>query len=85
MQNDASFIKSIKNAIQNNLPGEESHVSMTPYKRGKSSYARKNASFIKLSAIAIHLFKDEYSNDWEIILIKRSSNMSTHKNQTIRW
>ena len=81
MQNDASFIKSIKNAIQNNLPGEESHVSMTPYKRGKSSDARKNASFVKLSAIAIHLFKENSTNDWQIILIKRTSNMSSHKNQ----
>jgi len=81
MQNDASFIKSIKNAIQNNLPGEESHVSMTPYKRGKSSDARKNASFVKLSAIAIHLFKEKSTNDWQIILIKRTSNMSSHKNQ----
>ena len=81
MHNDASFIESITNAIQKNLPGEESHVNMTPYKRGKSSDARKKVSFIKLSAIAIHLFKEEESKDWHIILIKRTSNMNSHKNQ----
>jgi len=80
MQDDGSFIKSIKEEIQNNLPGEKSHIPMSPYKRVSPSYARLKTENPIYSAVAIHIYRSK-QGDLEILLIERTQNMSSHKGQ----
>ena len=73
------FREKLKTAIVNGIPGETSHLRMSPLKRPLSSIALKEASSIRESAVAIILFPKE--NSHHCILIQRPIYEGTHSGQ----
>lgn len=62
------------------LPGEDSHLEMSPLGRGKSSDALRKANKIRESAVGIHVF-DIAGDQPKILLTKRANYKGTHGGQ----
>ncbi len=73
------FEAKIHAKISNSLPGENAHLVMNPSGRGLSSEARKKASNIRESAVAIVMF--DSGENHEIILIQRPDYIGVHGGQ----
>lgn len=73
------FEAKIHAAISNSLPGENSHLPMNPSGRNLSSEAKKKATNIRESAVAIVMYKT--SENHEIILIQRPDYIGAHGGQ----
>jgi 8-oxo-dGTP pyrophosphatase MutT (NUDIX family) len=76
---NSQFREALKFKIEEGLPGESSHVKMSPLKRPLSSLALKEATNIRESAVAIILYPDE--NLHHCILIQRPVYDGTHSGQ----
>ena len=73
------FIENLKTSIQKGLPGETSHIRMSPLKRPLSSLALQEATNVRESAVAIILFLKE--DRFQCILIQRPVYEGTHSGQ----
>lgn len=73
------FIENLKLTIHKGLPGETSHLRMSPLKRPLSSLALQEATNVRESAVAIILFPKEDS--LHCILIQRPIYEGTHSGQ----
>jgi 8-oxo-dGTP pyrophosphatase MutT (NUDIX family) len=65
--------------IEFHLPGESAHVDLAPTNRPISSFARKNSSSYKESAVAVILFPE--NEDLRILLIQRPTYDGAHSGQ----
>lgn len=65
--------------FKSELPGEKAHQEMAPIDRPISSFALKNASNIKESAVAIIIYPDNHQ--FHSILIQRPIYEGTHSGQ----
>lgn len=65
--------------LSNSLPGEESHMEVSPLGRIKSSEAIKNAKNYKESAVSLLLFEE--SKTLKSVLIERSIYNGAHSGQ----
>jgi 8-oxo-dGTP pyrophosphatase MutT (NUDIX family) len=72
-------INNLKQRLKLELPGEASHIAMSPMGRGNSSDAIKNAENIKKSAVAIVLYTDQ--NSLSSVLIQRPTYEGVHSGQ----
>ena len=73
------FEAKIHAAISNNLPGENAHLPMNPGGRRLSSEAKKKATNVRESAVAIVMYDCGQSH--EIILIQRPDYIGAHGGQ----
>lgn len=73
------FEAKIHATISNSLPGENAHLIMNPSGRGLSSEARKKASNVRESAVAIVLYDSGINH--EIVLIQRPDYIGAHGGQ----
>ncbi|MDD2983245.1 MAG: CoA pyrophosphatase [Crocinitomicaceae bacterium] len=73
------FEAKIHAAISNSLPGENAHIPMNPSGRNLSSEAKKKATNIRESAVAIVMYKT--SENHEIVLIQRPDYIGAHGGQ----
>lgn len=74
-----AIIEKIRYEIENNLPGEESHLLMSPLGRGKSSELIKTVDVYKNSSVALILLENE--NRYEVVLTKRATYNGAHSGQ----
>ena len=74
-----NFIENLKSSIDKGLPGETSHIRMSPLKRPLSSLAILETTNVRESAVAIILFLKE--DDYHCILIQRPIYDGTHSGQ----
>lgn len=74
-----SIINLIKLQIENHLPGEASHLPMSPLGRGRSSQLIQSVSEYKKSSVALILL--EQKNDLNIVLTRRATYKGVHSNQ----
>jgi len=77
--NRAFLMNRLSELIQFELPGEESHLPLSPLGRQKSSEALKKAENHKLSAVGIILFEQE--QQYHFILTQRQTYSGTHSGQ----
>ena len=73
------FEAKIHAAISNSLPGENAHIIMNPSGRRPSSEAKKKATNIRESAVAIVMY--DVGEGYEIILIQRPDYIGAHGGQ----
>ncbi|MBU2019607.1 MAG: CoA pyrophosphatase [Bacteroidetes bacterium] len=69
----------LRNAINNELPGENAHLEMSPLYRIKSSLAKQGATSYRESAVAIHLASIQ--DELQILLTQRSIYDGVHSGQ----
>jgi 8-oxo-dGTP pyrophosphatase MutT (NUDIX family) len=72
-------LNTLSDYLKNALPGEESHLEVSPLGRGKSSDALKKAQNAKESAVSLVLFEE--SNILKSVLIQRSVYNGAHSGQ----
>ena len=72
-------IDELRARLQEELPGEDAHVPMSPTGRGRSSEALKNATQIRESAVAIVVFDNQPT--LSSVLIQRSTYKGVHSGQ----
>jgi 8-oxo-dGTP pyrophosphatase MutT (NUDIX family) len=65
--------------IEFHLPGESAHIELAPTNRPLSSFARKNSSTYKESAVAVILIPEK--QDLRIVLIQRPTYDGAHSGQ----
>lgn len=73
------FIQALQHIIQQGLPGEETHLAMSPLGRVRSSEALKKATQVKKSAVAIVIYEE--NNTWFSVLIQRPEYEGSHSGQ----
>lgn len=79
MMDERDFLNQFKKELNDNLPGEISHLKMSPFNRPLTSIALKNAENIRESAVAVVLYRSE--NQIECILTQRSDYDGSHGGQ----
>jgi len=72
-------IELIKQLLDNDLPGEDAHLAMSPLGRQKSSQAIKQVSNYRESAVALVLFETEET--LKSVLIQRPIYKGSHSGQ----
>lgn len=72
-------IELIKQLLDNDLPGEDAHLTMSPLGRQKSSQAIKNVNNYRESAVALVLFETEET--LKSVLIQRTIYKGSHSGQ----
>ncbi|MEX1191045.1 MAG: CoA pyrophosphatase [Brumimicrobium sp.] len=72
-------IKIIQSLLEEELPGEQAHLEMSPLGRTRSSEAIKNAKFVQNSAVALVLYQTEET--LKSILIQRPIYKGNHSGQ----
>lgn len=69
----------LEQIIVNQLPGEMTHLEMSPLNRGLSSVALQQANNVKESAVAVLIF--EVENRFQCTLIQRPTYAGSHSGQ----
>lgn len=72
-------IELIKQLLDNDLPGEDAHLAMSPLGRQKSSQAIKHVNNYRESAVALVLFETEET--LKSVLIQRTIYKGSHSGQ----
>ncbi len=78
--NTDSFLELLKYKLENELPGEESHVKMAPLSRPLTSLALQGTTEIRDSGVAIILYEDS-PNVIHCVLIQRQTYEGSHSGQ----
>lgn len=79
MIDEQHFLAQFKQELTLNLPGEKSHLRMSPANRPLTSLALKNAKEVRESAVAVVLFRNE--NTIECVLTQRPDYDGNHGGQ----
>jgi 8-oxo-dGTP pyrophosphatase MutT (NUDIX family) len=79
MIQEDDFLKQFKKELAHNLPGESAHQKMAPLNRPLSSYAIKEATNIRESAVAVILFRK--NDEIHCVLTQRQEYEGNHSGQ----